>query len=255
MFHLFFIAMKGKVVLITGGGRGIGRVTVLRFFKAGAKVAFCARTEGEVLSVTKEVESLEVFPSEGELLPFHLDISSQRAIFRMVSQTTSKWGRIDFLINNAGVLGPSSSIATYPIEAWEEVIRINLNGTFFMTQAVVRTMIPRRSGTIISLSSSVGRKGRAKWGAYAVSKFALEGMMQTLSDEVAAFGLRVITLNPEATRTRMRAAAYSKEDPNTVKDPEEVAEALFYLASSTDASLHGRSLNFSDLDSLLRQID
>ncbi len=235
--------MKDKVVLITGGGRGIGRAAVIRFLAEEAKVAFCARTKGELRSVSKEVEL-----SGNELLPFQVDISSRREVFRMVNQVVSKWGKIDLLINNAGVLGPSSTIATYANEAWEEVIRINLNGTFFVTQAVVRTMIPRRSGTILSLSSSVGRKGRATWGAYAVSKFALEGMMQTLADEVTDFGLRVITLNPEATRTRMRATAYTKEDPNTVKKPEKVAEALFYLALSTDPSLHGRSLNFSDPD-------
>ncbi len=239
--------MKGRVILITGAGRGIGRAAVLRFFKEGARVAFCARTEGELLSVAKEVGSSLDGPSDADALSFLVDIASQREVFRMVNQIISKWGRIDCLINNAGVLGPSSTIATYANEAWEEVIRINLNGTFFVTQAVVRTMIPRRSGTIISLSSSVGRRGRAKWGAYAVSKFALEGMMQTLSEEVADFGLRVITLNPEATRTRMRAAAYAKEDPNTLKDPEKVAEALFDLASSTDPSFNGRSLNFSDL--------
>lgn len=244
---ILLLNMKDKVVLITGGGRGIGKAAVLRFFKAGFKVAFCARTEGELLSVTKEVGSYEKL-SKGEVLSCRVDISSQREVFRMVNQVVSKWGRIDLLINNAGVLGPSSTIATYAHEAWEEVIRINLNGTFFVTQAVIRSMIPRRSGTIISLSSSVGRRGRAGWGAYAVSKFALEGMMQTLAEEVTDFGLRVVTLNPEATRTRMRAKAYTKEDPSTVKDPEKVAEALFDLASSTDSSLQGQSLNFSDLD-------
>ncbi len=240
--------MKGKVVLITGGGRGIGRAAVCRFFKAGAKVAFCARTEAELLSLTKELALEKSVSSNAELMPFQVDIASQREVFRMVNQILSKWGQIDLLINNAGVLGPSNTIATYANEAWQEVIRINLNGTFFVTQSVVRSMIPRREGKILSLSSSVGRKGRARWGAYAVSKFALEGMMQTLADEVADFGLCVITLNPEATRTRMRAAAYTKEDPNTIKDPEKVAEALLYLALSNDASLNGRSLNFSDLD-------
>ncbi|MBN4054657.1 SDR family NAD(P)-dependent oxidoreductase, partial [Nitrospira defluvii] len=134
-----------------------------------------------------------------------------------------------------------------PPETWEEVMRINLNGTFYVTQAVVRKMIPKRSGTILSITSSVGRKGRADWGAYAVSKFGLEGMMQTLAEEVADYGIRVITLNPEATRTKMRALAYPKEDLNTLKDPVEVAKGLLYLAKSTDASLHGKSLNMSEL--------
>jgi len=144
-------------------------------------------------------------------------------------------------------LGTKKTLATYPIDTWDEVIRINVNGTFHVTQAVVREMIPARSGTILSVSSSVGRKGRGTWGAYAVSKFALEGMMQCLAEEVERFGIRVLTLNPEATRTQMRAKAYEKEDPTRLKTPEAVAKALFYLAKSEDPLLQGQSLNFSDL--------
>ncbi len=236
------ISLKDKVILITGGGRGIGRAAVKRFTAEGGKVAFCARSEGEVAGTARAIEE-----EGGRVLSFRADISVRREVQRMVSQVISDLGDIDLLINNAGVLGPSETIATYNPEAWEEVIRINLNGTFLITHAVVRTMIPRRAGTIISISSSVGRKGRAKWGAYAVSKFGLEGMMQTLAEEVAPFHLRAITLNPGATRTKMRSAAYPKEDPDSLQDPGEIAKALHYLAVSTDASLHGQSLNMSDL--------
>lgn len=236
------ISLKDKVILITGGGRGIGRAAVKRFTAEGGNVAFCARSEGEVAGTAREIEE-----GGGRVLSFRADISSRREVQRMVSQVISDLGDIDLLINNAGVLGPSETIATYTPEAWEEVIRINLNGTFLVTHAVVRAMIPRRTGTIISITSSVGRKGRAGWGAYAVSKFGLEGMMQTLAEEVAPFHLRVVTLNPGGTRTKMRAAAYPKEDPGSLKDPGAVAKALHYLAISTDASLHGQSLNISDL--------
>lgn len=234
--------MKEKVILITGGGRGIGRAAVARFSAEGAKVAFCARTEGELLGVANETEA-----AGGIARPFRVDIASQREVHRMVSQIIETWGRIDLLINNAGVLGPSKPLASYPSEAWDEVIRINLNGTFYVTQVVVRGMISHRSGTILSLTSSVGRTGRAHWGAYAVSKFGLEGMMETLADEVEKFGVRVITLNPEATRTQMRATAYPKEDPESLKEPSVVAAALFHLAQSIDPLLHGKSLNMSDL--------
>jgi NAD(P)-dependent dehydrogenase (short-subunit alcohol dehydrogenase family) len=184
---------------------------------------------------------------EDRIRPFKVDISSRREVQRMVSQVVSEWGKIDVLINNAGVLGPSEPIATYPPEAWEEVIRINIHGTFLVTQAVVRTMIPRRSGMILSVTSSVGRKGRATWGAYSVSKFGLEGMMQTLAEEVGPFGLRVVTLNPGGTRTKMRAAAYPKEDPSRLQDPTEAAKAFLTLVTSSDPALHGKSLNMSDL--------
>jgi len=234
--------LQDKVILITGGGRGIGKAAVTLFAAEGGKVAYCGRTEGEIFGLAKEMEG-----SKERLRPFRADISSRREVQRMVSQVVSEWGKIDILINNAGVLGPSEPIATYPPEAWEEVIRINLNGTFLVTQAVVRTMIPRRSGMILSVTSSVGRKGRANWGAYAVSKFGLEGMMQTLADEVGPFGLRVVTLNPGGTRTKMRAAAYPKEDASRIQHPAEVAKALSYLATASDPDLHGKSLNLSDL--------
>ncbi|MFQ5589496.1 MAG: SDR family NAD(P)-dependent oxidoreductase [Nitrospiria bacterium] len=234
--------IREKVVFVSGGGRGIGRAAVSLFARAGAKVAFCARTEGECLGVANEVAAVG-----GMVRAFPVDITSRRDVRRMISEVASEWGRIDFLINNAGVLGVKTTLATYPPETWDEVIRINVNGTFYLTQAVVREMIPKRSGTVLSISSSVGRKGRAAWGAYAVSKFALEGMMQTLAEEVAPFGIRVITLNPEATRTQMRAKAYPKEDPAVLKEPSAVSEALLKLAASADPSLHGQSLNWSDL--------
>ncbi len=249
--RICYVAMmdeiKGKVVLITGGGRGIGRAAVSLFCEHGAKVAFCARSEGEGLGVKKEVEA-----AGGDVLFHRVDIASQRDVNRMTNQVVSKWGGIDLLINNAGVLGSKSKIATYPPEAWDEVIRINVNGTFYVTQAVVREMIPKRSGTILSITSSVGRKGRATWGAYSVSKFALEGMMQCLAEEVDQFGIRVITLNPEATRTKMRAKAYPEEDPSTLKGSEVVAKALLALASASNPSLQGQSVNISDLSEVLK---
>ncbi len=234
--------MKDKVVLITGAGRGIGRAAATLFSGEGAKVAICARSKGQLLGVAKEIEF-----TGGAVRRFEVDIASRREVNRMVAQILSEYGRIDVLINNAGVLGYKGTITTYPPETWEEVMQINLNGTFYVTQAVVRKMIPKRSGTILSITSSVGRKGRAEWGAYSVSKFGLEGMMQTLAEEVAAYGIRVISLNPEATRTKIRALAYTKEDPNALKDPVEVAKGLLYLSQSKDPALHGKSLNLSEL--------
>lgn len=234
--------MKDKVILITGGSRGIGRATATLFAAEGAKVAICARSQDELSGVAKEIEA-----SGGAVLPFQVDISSRREVTRMTEEIVTEWGRIDLLVNNAGVLGHRGTLATTPPETWEEVMRINLNGTFYVTQAVIRKMIPRRSGTILSMSSSVGRKGRAGWGAYSVSKFGLEGMMQCLAEEVAEYGIRVITLNPEATRTKMRALAYPDEDPKALKAPLEVAQALLQLAESQDPMLHGQSLNLSDL--------
>jgi len=122
--------MKDKVVLVTGGGRGIGRAAVSLFANAGAKIAFCARTEGERLGVEREVTA-----AGGIVRAFAVNIASQREVNRMVSEIIAQWGKIDLLINNAGVLGAKKTLATYPPDTWDEVIRINVNGTFHVTRA------------------------------------------------------------------------------------------------------------------------
>ncbi len=236
------ISIREKVALVTGGGRGIGKAVAACFAKEGGKVAICARSQGELIGTAKEIEE-----AGGVARPYCVDIANQRDVQRMVREVVSEWGKIDLLINNASVLGSNEPIATYPPFAWEEVIRINVTGTFLVTRSVIRAMIPKRSGCILSITSSVGRQGRAAWGAYCVSKFALEGMMQVLAEEVAPFGLIVVTVNPGATRTKMRAAAYPKEDPATLQSAEAVAEGLLRLVKDANPALHGKSLNLSDL--------
>jgi NAD(P)-dependent dehydrogenase (short-subunit alcohol dehydrogenase family) len=236
------MALSGKIMLITGGTRGIGRAALVRFIEKKAKVAFCARGE----RAGREIED-EVRKGGGEVLFFPLDIASEPEVSKMVEVVRGRWGGIDLLINNAGLLGPMSTIENYPPADWEEVIRVNVVGTFVVTRSVLPTMRAADRGRIIFITSSLGRKGRAGWGGYAVSKFAMEGLMQTLADETKGSGIRVMALNPGATRTAMRAAAYPNEDPNRLKAPSEVAEVLCDLAERDDPSLHGRSLDFEEV--------
>ena len=137
-------------------------------------------------------------------------------------------------------------IAEYPEAAWEEVLRVNLTGLFFVTKEVLQIMIPKRRGSIINVSSGVGRVGRARWGAYAVSKFGLEGFTRMLADEVKELGIRVNAVNPGPTRTEMRAEAYPEEDPMTLKMPGEITEVFIYLASDESAEESGQSLDAQD---------
>jgi len=153
-----------------------------------------------------------------------------------------RFGRVDVLVNNASILGPRQELADYPIGAWEEVLRINLTGIFLITRAVLPGMIARHAGSIINVTSGVGRRGKARWGAYAVSKAGLEGFTQVLSDEVREAGIRVNSVNPAATRTRMRAAAYPAEDPQTLPTPEQVVPLFLYLASDASEDVTGQSL-------------
>lgn len=155
----------------------------------------------------------------------------------------ARFGSVDVLVNNASLLGPRVAIVDYPFSSWVEVMRINLNGVFLMTQEVLQQMIPRRQGSIINVSSGVGRVGKANWGAYGPSKFAVEGFSQMLAEEIRRFGIRVNALNPGATRTEMRAAAYPEEDPLTLPKPDDITKAFVYLASDESTGVTGKSLD------------
>ena len=165
---------------------------------------------------------------------------------RIVATALARFVAIDILVNNAGILGPRVAIADYPIAEWEEVLRINLNGLFFMTHEVLPGMLARRGGSIINLTSGVARLGTARWGAYAVSKAGLEGFTQVLADEVKASGIRVNSVNPAPTRTGMRAAAFPQEDPSTLPTAESILPIFIYLASDQSRRITGQALNARD---------
>jgi NAD(P)-dependent dehydrogenase (short-subunit alcohol dehydrogenase family) len=190
----------------------------------------------------------------GEAIARVADIGSARQAHAVVHAALRRYGRVDALINNAGILGPRVPIVRYPPREWAQVLRVNLGGTFHVTQAAARCMARRRRGCIITLSSSVGRAGRAGWGAYAVSKFGVEGLSQVLADELRRSNVCVLTFNPGGTRTAMRAEAYPREDRRTLRDPAAAAEALLRLVLSASPSISGRAFDASNLPAIPRSI-
>jgi len=160
----------------------------------------------------------------------------------VVGAAVERYGTVHVLVNNASLLGSRVAIADYPISDWEEVMRVNLTGVFLLTQQVLQVMIPQRQGSIINVSSGVGRAGKARWGAYACAKAGVEGLTQVLADEVRDYGIRVNSVNPAATRTAMRAAAYPDEDPLTLPTAEEITPIFVYLASDDSAGVTGKAL-------------
>jgi NAD(P)-dependent dehydrogenase (short-subunit alcohol dehydrogenase family) len=224
--------LSGKVALITGASRGIGKAVAREYAKEGAKVFICARNESTLESVASEIRA-----AGGDAAFAAADLSRDGAAERIVREVEHRYGPPDVLVNNAGILGPRAPIVTYPIDAWEEVMQINVNSVFILTQAVLRLMTARRQGSIINVSSGVGRIGKARWGAYAVSKFAIEGFTQVLADELKEWNIRANAVNPGGTRTSMRAAAYPEEDPATLPTPEEIMPVFVYLASDDSATV------------------
>ena len=232
---------SGKVALVTGGGDGIGRATALALAKAGVRCFICGRTE-ETLSQTTDLAG------ESELtLEFRrTDVGSPAEVEALIHWIQHRAGRLDILINAAGVLGRHAPLAEVTPEQWDEVIRTNLTGTYLTCRAAASLMVKQKSGCIINLTSGVGRHGRAGWGPYAVSKFGVEGLTQTLAEELASSGIRVMAVNPGGTRTKMRAAAYPREDPATVQAPETVAAVLLGLVADPAQTLSGKSLDVGD---------
>ena len=233
--------LRGKVALITGGSRGIGKAVATAYAREGAGVFICARKEADVQKTVAEIES---FGARAQGCAG--DVGKIEDAERMVQSAAAQFGRIDILVNNASLLGPRVPVANYPVATWEEVLRVNLTGPFLMIQEALQVMIPQRQGSIINVSSGVGRIGRARWGAYAASKFGVEGLTQIVADEVRESGVRANAVNPGPTRTEMRAFAYPKEDPLTLPTPDAIVPVFIYLASDDSASVTGQSLDAQD---------
>jgi len=233
--------LSGKTAFITGGSRGIGKAVAAAYAREGAAVFICGRNPDHVGAALDELRR-----TGGDADGAAGDVSLPQDAQRLVDAALARFGTIDVLVNNASVLGPREPLATYPIPAWEEVLRINLTGIFLVTRAVLPAMMARRAGSIINVTSGVGRRGKARWGAYAVSKAGVENFTQVLADEVQDHQIRVNTVNPAATRTAMRAAAYPSEDPLTLPTPDEIVPVFLYLASDDAATITGQSLDARD---------
>ncbi|MBI2060310.1 MAG: SDR family NAD(P)-dependent oxidoreductase [Nitrospirae bacterium] len=217
--------LKGKVALVTGASRGIGRAIAEAYLREGAEVFACARGELDLTSAVREMSR------EGTIRSRAADVSQPDQVGRLLEEVSRAAGRLDVVVNNAGAAGVRVPIERYPADVWEEVVRVNVMSVFLVSREALPLMRKSGGGSIINVSSGVGRKGKALWGAYAVSKFAVEGFTQTLAEEIKPDGIRVNSVNPGATRTRMRAQSYPNEDPMTLPTPESLAPMFVYLAS------------------------
>ena len=233
--------LTGKVALVTGASRGIGKAVAMAHAREGAKVVICARRQAELKRGAREIQA-----AGGEASWIAADIARSNDVKRLVREAERRYGTIHILVNNASILGPREPIARYPLAAWEQVLKVNLTAQFLVTKEVLRLMIARREGSIINVSSGVGRIGKARWGAYAASKFGIEGLTQLLAEEVKEFNIRVNAVNPGATRTEMRAQAYPEEDPLTLPTPNEITAVFVYLASPESIGVTGKSFDARD---------
>ncbi len=234
--------LAGRVILVTGAGAGIGRAAALTFAGHGATVILAGRTTGKLESVYDAIEKRG--GPEAAIYPVDLEGATEDDYRALCAHIDEQYGRLDGLLHNAGVLGQRTPLGHYSLASWETVMKVNVTAEFLMTKQLLPVLEKSPAASVVFTTSSVGRKGRAFWGAYAVSKFATEGMSQVLADELeGTTPIRVNCLNPGATRTAMRAAAYPAEDPRTLRTPESIMSAYLYLMGDDSQEVTGTSLD------------
>jgi NAD(P)-dependent dehydrogenase (short-subunit alcohol dehydrogenase family) len=224
--------LEGKVAVITGASQGLGKALALAYAEAGAQVVMNSRSEESLRPVAEEAES-----SGAEVLAMAADVSQSADVERLVGAAVERFGRVDVLVNNAGLLGPRVAIERYPEDEWRRVLDANLTGPFLVSKAAIPHM--PEGASIINVVSGVSVEGRSQWGAYSVSKFGVEGLTQILAAELKERGIRANAVDPGGMRTEMRAAAYPEEDPMTRITPEENTDVFLYLASDESRGVTG----------------
>lgn len=202
--------LTGARVIVTGASRGLGRAVAEAVGAEGGRLVVTATRTGHLDALVSRLRQ-----GGTEVHPVALDLTDPRSVSAAAGAALGALGRVDGLVNNAGLLGLRVPLADYPADVWERVMAANVTGTLLLTQAVLPAM--SRGGAIVNVSS--GAAGRPTWGAYAISKLALDGISVMLRAELADRGVRCVSVNPGGMRTTMRAAAYPEEDPATVPHP------------------------------------
>ncbi|MGH1430316.1 MAG: YciK family oxidoreductase [Neptuniibacter sp.] len=234
--------LKDRIILVTGAGDGIGRVAAKTYAAHGATVILLGRTLEKLEHVYDEIEAAG--HPQPALVPLNLESAQEHDFIELTNTLEQEFGKLDGILHNAGLLGVRTPIESYDPVIWQQVMQVNVNAPFMLTQILMPLLERSDNASIIFTSSGVGRKSKAYWGAYAVSKFATEGMMQTLADEVSNISsIRSNCINPGATRTQMRADAYPAENPGTVTTPEDIMPLYLYLMGKDSIEVNGQSLD------------
>ena len=220
-------ALAGRIALVTGASRGIGRAVARRFAAEGAQVIAAARTRAGLEELDDEIRSAGHSPAI--LAPVDLKVFD--AIDQLGGVIHERFGRLDVLVGNAGVLGPMTPIAHFEPQQWQEVLDLNLTANWRLIRSMDPLLRQSSAGRAIFVTSAAARAPRAYWGAYAVSKAALEMLVGTYAQEVAHSHVRVNLVDPGRTRTRMRQQAYPGENPELQTPPEAITDCFVRLAA------------------------
>lgn len=234
--------LANRVILVTGAGDGIGRVAAKTFAAAGATVILHGRTLAKLEAVYDEIEAAG--GPQPAIVPLDLSTASPADYHQAAETIGQEFGRLDGVLHNAAVLGDITPLDAYDPDTWDFVMKINLRAPFLLTQALLPLLKQSPDASVIFTTSSVGRRARAFWGAYAASKCGIEGLSQMFADELMnTSNIRVNCINPGATRTKMRASAYPGENPYSLKAPEDIMGPYLYLMGPDGRGTTGQSLD------------
>lgn len=234
--------LEGRILLITGASDGIGRALAVHAAGHGARVILHGRNASKLEKVYDEIEALQGAPRPS-IAVMDLGAAGSDAYTSLADSLADEFGRLDGLVNNAGILGERYSIEQYDAAMWQQVMHVNVTAAFAITQVCLPLLRQSGDASIIFTSSGVGRVGKPFWGAYAVSKFATEGLSQVLASELEHSAIRVNCINPGPVRTEMRRAAYPAEDRDELKTAEEILPAYMFLLGPDSKGVTGKSLD------------
>jgi NAD(P)-dependent dehydrogenase (short-subunit alcohol dehydrogenase family) len=235
--------LQGRIILVTGASQGIGAAVALRCAQHGATVLLLGRNGRKLSEVHARITG-QHGPERAAIVEFDLEnalAGDYDALFAAIDQ---RYQRLDGLLHNAGMLGQLTPIEHYDVPTWCRVLQVNLTAAFVLTQILLPLLKRADDASIVFTSSSVGRVGRAYWGAYAVSKFALEGLNEVLSEELSGFTkIRVNSLNPGPARTTMRRQAYPAEEAGSLPTPESITGPYLALLGPASRGISGGRFN------------
>jgi NAD(P)-dependent dehydrogenase (short-subunit alcohol dehydrogenase family) len=230
-------AFAGRVILVTGATAGIGRAVARELVVAGATVILHGRNEKLLEALYQELKSFGPEPAVAQL---DLERAQGPEYQALTTEIESRYGRLDGLLHNAGILGDLSPIEHYDIGVWQRVLLVNLTAPFILTRCLLPLLRQSADASLVFTTSSVGRRGRAYWGAYAAAKAGTEGLAEVLADELENTTVRVNLVNPGATRTTMRARAYPAEDRTKLATPESITPTYLYLLGAASRGVRGQ---------------
>ena len=234
--------LTGRVILVTGASRGIGAAAAKTFAAHGATVLLLGKTEANLSQVYDAIEAAG--HPQAAVIPFNLETALPHQYDELAAMIEGEFGKLDGLLHNASIIGPRTPLEQLSGDNFMRVMHINVNAMFMLTSTLLPLLKLSADASVAFTSSSVGRKGRAYWGAYAVSKFANEGLMQVLADELeGTSNARANSINPGATRTNMRAQAYPGENPSRNPTPEEIMPVYLYLMGPDSQGVNGQAFD------------